>query len=111
MICKNCMWYNTKEFEGACEILTRRSNDGLYYIDEESDCVIPNERECCTNCRLKAKLKVWDYSAPHVPKYSTPGYVCMLFADEGSVVQMIGCNPDYGMCECFSLKEKKNDDC
>lgn len=110
MKCENCRWYNTEELGGACEQLTKRGDDGIYYVDEESECVIPDERECCTNCRLSVKLEIWDYSNPHIPKYDTPGYVCMLFANEGLVVNMLGHDPDNGLCEGIILRAKNDND-
>lgn len=105
MKCKNCRWYNIDELDGACEILTKRDSDGICYMDKDTDCKIPYERECCTNCKLYLNMEAWDYSVPGVvDKHNLPGYTCMLFAHEGTAVQMIGIDPNNGMCECFSKK-------
>ena len=64
--------------------------------------------ECCSNCRMKVELQTWDYSKVGSDNWKTtePGYVCMAFASEGTVIHMVGHDPDGGMCEMYASTEE-----
>ena len=57
--------------------------------------------ECCDNCKLKLKLKKADYSKGGCEDTYMDGYACMVFADEGVVTWMVGCDPNKERCECY----------
>lgn len=65
--------------------------------------------ECCANCKYNVKLETWDYRRKDgVWKMFEDGFVCTLFASEGTVIHMLGVDEDKGMCECFIPRKEKN---
>ena len=59
----------------------------------------------CSKCALKVALEKWDYGKDGCRHTPQEGFVCLALAHEGTVVQMVGIDPDKGGCEMF--KEKK----
>lgn len=66
--------------------------------------------ECCANCKFNVKLQMWDYSLIDKGqwKFEHEGFVCLLFASEGTVIHMRGVNENSEYCECFTPKEEQD---
>lgn len=64
------------------------------------------KKMCCANCKKNYSLEKFDYSGKgcmHTPMY---GHICMVFADEGKAIWMVGDDPESGCCEEYDPKEK-----
>lgn len=65
--------------------------------------------DSCSTCRHRFDLQKWDYSDVRnkgVPKEKMLGYVCDIFACEGIMVNMIGCDSGKEICECYEARRK-----
>lgn len=62
--------------------------------------------DCCANCRLCYKLEVHSYIKNGCEHATLPGYICMVFADEGTAVWQVGLDENKGHCEMYTPKEE-----
>ena len=66
--------------------------------------------KCCNTCNKKKDLVRYDYSQGGCIHTSYDGYACMIFAHEGLIVHMTGCDPSTEQCEEYSpIKEKEKE--
>lgn len=62
--------------------------------------------ECCNTCKRKMKLVKLDYSSGGCKHVYYDGFACMAFADENEINHMVGLDPETGVCEMYSPREK-----
>ena len=58
--------------------------------------------ECCNSCKYCMRMKRYDYSHGGCEHSEMDGFACLVFEDEGIVIQMIGVDKNIGLCEGYS---------
>jgi len=60
--------------------------------------------ECCATCANRYDLERLDYSRGGCQHEKLGGYICMVFAGEGTAMWMVGANPEAEMCEGYDAR-------
>jgi hypothetical protein len=62
--------------------------------------------ECCRNCKLRMELTKYDYSQGGCIHSDYDGWACMICAHEGTIIHMVGLDPDRAHCEMFTERNE-----
>lgn len=64
--------------------------------------------ECCNTCKNYLSLRIYDCSRGGCEYSESDGFVCLVFADKGFAIQMVGINREKNsLCEGYIPKEFK----
>ncbi len=64
--------------------------------------------ECCATCQHCYKIELLDYSRSGCKHSDPDGFVCMVFADEGTASWMVGLDKQHGFCEGYEKRKKSS---
>lgn len=63
-------------------------------------------KECCAACKKRLELVMFDYQHGGFERHNM-GHACTAFETDGTIIYMVGNDPENDMCESFEPKEDR----